>query len=179
VVTQAELDTGRFAMGREMTICFADLVGFTRLGERVDLVDLGSAGRRLTDLATEAARPPVRLVKMIGDAAMFVSPDTEPLVEAALELAAEVERHGDTMPPVRVGMARGQAISDAGDWFGAPVNLASRITSVARPASVLASAEVRDAAPDSFAWSAAGRRRFKGVRSDVSLYRVRPAGTEG
>jgi adenylate cyclase len=173
VVTQAELTAGRYEGTREMTICFADLVGFTRFGEGVPPEQLGSATRRLTELAIQAARPPVRLVKMIGDAALLVSPQPEPLVEAALALVAEVEHDGDAMPPLRVGVASGPAVSDSGDWFGAPVNLASRVTNVARPATVLATRSVRDAVPSSFAWSYAGKRHFKGIRSEVELYRAR------
>src|SRR5436190_3022568 len=173
VFSQTELSTGQFDNVREMTVCFADLVDFTRLGERVPPEDLSRAGRHLTDIAVAAARPPVRLVKMIGDAAMFVSPEAEPLVSAALALVADAESGGETMPPLRVGMATGQAVSDSGDCFGAPVNLASRVTAVARPATVLTTKAVRDAVKPAFAWSYAGRRRFKGIGAEVPLYRVR------
>ena len=172
-VMPTELSAGRFENAREVTVCFADLVGFTRLGERVGPQDLSSAGRRLTDLAVAVARPPVRLVKTIGDAAMLVSSEPEPLVEAALALVAEAERHRDVMPALRVGIASGQAVPDSGDWFGAPVNLASRVTDVARPATVLTTEAVRDAVQPAFGWSYAGRRRFKGIAAPVALYRVR------
>ena len=62
---------------------------------------------------------------------------------------------------------------------GRPVNLASRVTGVARPGSVLATEEVRDAAGgDRYAWSRAGRWELKGFRERVPLYRVRPGATE-
>lgn len=173
VVTETELASGQAENTREVTVCFADLVDFTRLGERVSPEDLSRAGRRLTDIAVAAARPPVRLVKMIGDAAMLVSPDAHALVEAALVIAAEAERHRDTMPPLRVGVATGPAVFESGDWFGPPVNLASRVTDVARPTSVLATKAVHDALVPSFAWSYAGRRRLKGIASEVALFRVR------
>ena len=114
-VMPTELSAGRFENAREVTVCFADLVGFTRLGERVAPQDLSSAGRRLTDLAVAVARPPVRLVKTIGDAAMLVSPEPEPLVEAALTLVAEAERQRDVMPALRVGIASGQAVPESGE----------------------------------------------------------------
>ena len=53
------------------------------------------------------------------------------------------------------------------------MNLASRVTGVARPGSVLATEEVRDAAGDGYAWSAAGARELKGLKRRVPLYRVR------
>jgi class 3 adenylate cyclase len=69
--------------------------------------------------------------------------------------------------------ANGRAVPESGDWFGAPVNLASRVTDVAQPASVLSTEAVRDAFQPSFSWSYAGRRRLKGIAAPVALYRVR------
>jgi len=170
LIMAAELESGRTDEGRDITICFADVVGFTKMGERVSPIELSEAGRELTSIAVEAARPPVRLVKMIGDAAMLVSEEPEPLVRAALTLS-EAEPGG---APLRVGIAAGHAIRHLGDWLGAPVNLASRVTGVAKPGSVLATREVRDSVRDQFEWSNAGARRLKGVRDPVKLYRVRP-----
>ena len=170
LVLATELESGR-TEGREIVVCFADVVGFTKMGERVDPLELSQAGRQLTAMATDAARPPVRLVKMIGDAAMLVSEEPEPLVEAALALA-EAEPGG---APLRVGIAAGYAMRHLGDWLGSPVNIASRVTGVARPGTVLATREVRKLVEDSFSWSDAGSRRLKGVKDPVRLYRVRPA----
>src|SRR6266850_1318335 len=179
VISQADLVSGRLGLTREITACFADLVGFTRLGERVPPLELGNAARRLTDMAIEVARPPVRLVKVIGDAVLLVSPEPEPLVHAALEIVALADRKNELMPQLRVGIASGQAIAQSGDWYGAPVNLASRVTDLARPGSVLATKPVRDAVLDSFAWSYAGTRRVKGVKREVPLYRVRQKSEAG
>ena len=173
IIRQTELISGRLGFARQITVCFADLVDFTRLGERVPPLELSNAARRLTDMAVDVARPPVRLVKMIGDAALLVSTDPEPLVHAALDIVALADQQSELMPQLRAGIASGQAIPQSGDWYGAPVNLASRVTDLARPGSVLATKPVRDAAEDSFAWSYAGARHLKGVKGDVPLYRVR------
>jgi adenylate cyclase len=173
LIRRAELEAGRFDNSRRMYICFADLVGFTRLGERVPLEEIASAGRHLTEMAAEAAKPPVRLVKMIGDATMLACPEPEPLVRAALELVERADQPSESMPPLRAGIACGDAIPHGGDWFGAPVNLASRVTSAARESSVLVTAEVREELDDRFAWSFAGTRRFKGIRVPVALHRAR------
>lgn len=178
VVSQTELTTGRFEGAREVTVGFADLVGFTRLGEKSTPAALGTTGREFTRMAVEAARPPVRLVKMIGDAAMLVSHDAEAVVRATLNLVEMCEAHDD-LPSARAGVACGPAISQSGDWFGAPVNLASRVTSAARPSSVLVAKPVRDATRERFRFSAAGSRRFRGVRGDVALFRVRELEEEG
>ena len=123
---------------RQVWVAFADMVGFTRLGERIDPHDLGGLVTRLTDLALETVAAPVRLVKTIGDAAMLVSPVPGPLVEAALTLVERADEQGDGFPPLRAGLAGGVALSRGGDWYGRPVNLASRVTAVARAGSVLA-----------------------------------------
>jgi len=64
-------------------------------------------------------------------------------------------------------------ISQGGDFYGRPVNLASRITGVARPGTVLAAEAAIEAAGDAFSYSFAGERRLKGIKGGVKLYRVR------
>jgi len=177
-VGRAELAEGRLSGSTEIIACFADLVGFTRLGEELPPEELGRVTGRLAALAREVATSPVRLVKMIGDAAMLVSRDEEPAVEAALALTEAAEAEGEDFPVLRAGLARGDAVARAGDWYGRPVNMAARITGIARPGSVLASEEVRDALPDAFAYSFAGERRLKGIQGRVKLFRVRRASAD-
>jgi adenylate cyclase len=172
-VTQAELASGYLPDSEEITVCFADLVGFTRLGEELDPGELGAVAGRLAQMAGDVVKPPVRLVKTIGDAAMLVSQENEAVLGAALDLVEAAEAAGDELPALRAGLARGPALNRTGDWYGRPVNLASRITSVARPASVLADDEVHARAEDGFRWSRAGRRRLKGIREPVALWRAR------
>jgi adenylate cyclase len=73
----------------------------------------------------------------------------------------------------------GQALSRAGDWFGRPVNLASRITSVARPGSLLVEGELRESIDGPYQWSFAGERHLRGIRGQVPLYRARHMPPEG
>jgi adenylate cyclase len=164
---------------REVWVAFADMVGFTRLGEHIGPHDLGGLATRLTDLALETVTAPVRLVKTIGDAAMLVSPVPGPLVETAIALVERAHRQGDDFPPLRAGLAGGVALNRGGDWYGRPVNLASRVTGVARPGSVLATKDVHDAVGKRFAWSSAGAWQLKGFRHRVPLYRVRRAAEPG
>jgi adenylate cyclase len=173
VISALERGGGRLPGSREVAVCFADLVGFTRLGEEVPPDELGRLAVRLEALATEAAKPPVRLVKTIGDAAMLASPEAEPLLEAALALVDAADAEGEDFPQLRAGAAIGLALPRAGDWFGRPVNLASRITAIARPGSVLAEREVRESARDAYGWSYAGERRLRGIREPVPLFRAR------
>lgn len=173
VINALERDGGRLPGSREVAVCFADLVGFTRLGEEVPPEELGHLAARLEALASEVAAPPVRLVKTIGDAAMLAAPEPEPLLEAALDLIDAADAAGEDFPQLRAGAAVGLALPRAGDWFGRPVNLASRITAIARPGSVLAEREVRESARDSYDWSYAGERRLRGIREPVPLFRAR------
>ena len=164
---------------REVTIAFADLVGFTRLGEAVPPEELENLASRLSGLAHDVVAPPVRFVKTIGDAVMFVSTDPVALLRTALALLTAAEKYDD-FPQLRVGIASGSAISRAGDWFGSPVNVASRVTGVARPGAVLVSEAARNAiaSADGFEWSFAGARHLKGVKGEVKLFRARAAGGE-
>ena len=170
MISQAELAAGQVAGTQELAVCFADLVGFTRLGAELETESLGDVAGTFAELSAKVAEPPVRLIKTIGDAAMLVSREAGPLVAATLSLTEEIE--AADLPAVRAGIAWGPAVTRSGDLFGHAVNLASRVTGIARPGSVLCTEEVRDAAPQ-FDWSFAGRHRLKGVGDAVPLYRAR------
>jgi adenylate cyclase len=180
VITEAEVAAGRVSGADEVTIAFADLVGFTRLGESLEIEQIGDLTGRLFELASDAARPPVRLVKMIGDAAMFVSPASEPLLEAVVGLVESAAT--DEIPSRRAGVARGRALGRGGDYYGRPVNLAARITNFARPDSVVVDQTVKDSIAQAngrpFDFSFAGNRHFKGIQGEVSVHRVRRTGTQ-
>ena len=174
-VNASERAAGKpLAGARQVAVAFADLVGFTRLGEEVPPEELGQLANRLADLARDTAVPPVRFIKTIGDAVMFVCPDPAPLLDAVLKLV-EITDGDNDFPRLRAGIASGSAVSRAGDWFGSPVNLASRVTAVARPGTVLAAESARDDLGDGagFSWSFAGARHLKGIKGEVRLYRAR------
>ncbi|MDX6699019.1 MAG: adenylate cyclase [Solirubrobacteraceae bacterium] len=175
VVARAELAAGQALPGaREVAVGFADLVGFTRLGEARPVDELGAVADRLAELAQAAARAPVRLIKTIGDAAMFVSPEPEALLETMVTLVAAAEEEGEEFPQLKAGLSYGPALNRGGDWYGHTVNVASRVTGIARAGSVLCTEEVRDAADGGWRWSYAGERKLKNVREPVKLFRVRP-----
>jgi adenylate cyclase len=169
-----ELSEGMLPSMRRVYVGFSDMVGFTGLGELIDIEELGQVLGTLTNLAREAVQQPTRLVKTIGDAIMFVGPAPAALLETVLSLNERVE--AAKLPSIRSGLAAGVALSRDGDWYGPPVNLASRVTGVARGGSVLATKEMRDAVPESYSWSPAGEWRLKGVKRPVQLFRVRRPG---
>ena len=171
-VNAAERAAGTLPGARDVAVAFADIVGFTELGEALPAEELESVASRLGDLARGVVEEPVRLVKMIGDAVMFVCPAPVTLLKAVLELidAAAV----DDFPRLRVGMAFGAAVNRNGDWYGSPVNVASRITGIARPGAVLVTEPARQAIGDfaGITWAFAGARRLRGVRDEVRLFRA-------
>ncbi len=159
---------------RDITVAFADLVGFTRLGEEIPPGDLERVAYRLGVLVADMLRPPVRFVKTIGDSVMLVSPDAAALLDMTSDLMAAADALGDALPQLRAGFASGPAVARGGDWYGSPVNLASRITSIARAGSILATRDVRDAVGNErFRWSSAGARSIRGIPDAVPLYRAR------
>jgi adenylate cyclase len=169
LVTEAERRAGSLSSTREVGVGFVDLVGYTRLGERLATEDVGRIASRLAELAATTVVPPARLVKTIGDAAMFVSADSPALVRTVRDLRAALEAEGAEMPPARAGLAYGSAISRGGDWFGSTVNLASRITMAARPGQVLATEDVARREPE-LTWKRRRRRHLKGVEGRVRLF---------
>lgn len=174
VARAAERRDGSIPGAREIGVAFADLVGFTRLGEEVPPEELGAVATRMEDLATDVICPPVRIVKTIGDAVMYVSEDAAALLEASIDLSLAADEQGDEFPQLRVGAAAGQAMNRAGDWFGRPVNLASRVTGIARPGSVVCTERLKDAAPEGlFRFSFIGARKLKGVPGSTGLFRAR------
>jgi adenylate cyclase len=173
VVNRAQIVSGELPGAELVNVAFADLVGFTKLGENLPPDEVGRVAGRLGRIAADIAEPPVRLVKTIGDAAMLVSPETEPLVHATIALVRAADAEGEDFPQLRGGIARGEAIGRGGDWYGRPVNVASRVTGVARPGSVLVTEEVKDEVEGAFRWSYAGKKRLKNVTGQVPLYRPR------
>lgn len=180
-INAAERAAGKPLPGaRQVTIGFADLVGFTRLGEELSAEELGQLAGRLASLARDLTAPPVRFIKTIGDAVMLVCPEPRPLLDVLLKLVETVDTDND-FPRLRAGVSAGMAVSRAGDWFGSPVNVASRVTAVARPGTVLASESVWEAISDAGDYTAsfAGARRLKGVKNEVKLFRIRRGGDGG
>ena len=178
-VGRVERETGGVRGARDICVAFADLVGFTRLGNRVHADEIGRVAGRLVTLAYGLAEPPVTIVKTIGDAVMFVSPEAAPLVGCLLRLIDAVDAEGEDFPQLRAGVACGLAVEVGADWYGHAVNLASRLTAAARPGYVVGTPEVRDATGGEFRWSRALPRHLRGVRGPVLVARVRAQSGRG
>ncbi|WP_238998150.1 biotin--[acetyl-CoA-carboxylase] ligase [Nocardioides limicola] len=118
--------------GAFLTVGFADLVSFTELSNEIgeerigDLVEVFES--RCADVI---ANNRGRVIKSLGDSVLFVNDDPGAALETAEGIIAVIGRD-QRMPDVRLGLASGQVTLRLGDVFGPPVNLASRLTQVAR-----------------------------------------------
>jgi class 3 adenylate cyclase len=117
---------------------FADLSGFTHLSQRLPLASLSAVLSTFeeTSLDTVHGRGG-RVVKFLGDAVMWVSAEPEDLVRIAFDLVTHPRAAAGGIE-VRAGLAYGRVLAQDGDYFGPPVNLASRLVSIAEPGQVLA-----------------------------------------
>ena len=134
------VDRDEFA-ARTMAVGFADLVGFTSLTRELDDSRLGALVEGFESMASDVvASVGARLVKTIGDEVLFVADDAATAAEVALNCRAAARARG--APDLRVGLASGTVLSRLGDVYGEPVNIAARLTSIARPGSVLVDREL-------------------------------------
>ena len=153
----------RYAVG------FVDLVGFT---ERSASMTPHELARFIRDFEAQAHdvvnREGARLVKLIGDEAMFTAPDADAVCRSAKGLLTAFGEGDDAVVP-RGGVALGDVIALGGDYFGPVVNLASRLVDEAVPSEILVSADVVEAAT-SCTFEPAGRRMVKGFSDPVVVH---------
>lgn len=166
---RALLAAGQDAAARDQVIGFVDMVGYTRLTRRIDQNELVEILERFESMATDViAEHRGNVVKMIGDEVLFVVDEPKAAAEIALELSALAERD-DNIPELRTGLAYGEVLSRLGDVFGAVVNIAARLTSVARPGTILVSKELYEAIGDDPSYSLRSIRPVS-VRGYRKLY---------
>lgn len=170
-VTPAEAEVGSLRAVADVAVAFVDIVGFTELGERVDAGELRSIAMLLAGLADAAIQPPVRLVRTIGDAILLMSRDPNSLLNTIVKitLAAGAER---TMPRVHCGVAFGPAYLGGADVYGAPVNLASRLTDRAPAGKIWGADSVTPFGSDACEWIAQGRQSFKGFAEPIDVFEL-------
>jgi adenylate cyclase len=121
---------------RELAVGFADLVGYTSRSRGMGGRELGAMIEDFESTAASViARHNGRVVKTVGDGVLFTAMTGVAAVEIGLELP-EVWAAEDR-PPLRTGAAYGRVLTRLGDVYSPVVNLASRLTSLARPSTVL------------------------------------------
>ena len=169
-------------MGEERThtFLFADMAGFTALTE-------AHGDEEATELAGDFFACVRQLlpeyrgeeIKTIGDAVMLRCEEPQAAVELGLRIVDEIGAR-PKFPVVRVGIHTGPAIERNGDWFGASVNLAARVSGRAAGGEVLVTEATRKASSElhGIEFRHHGAQRFKNVNRPVEVYRAAPEGEQ-
>jgi len=130
-----------------LTVGFADIVSFTALSNQIsedrigDMVELFES--RCADVVASQRG---RVIKSIGDSVLFVSDDPVRALDIAEGIINVVGRDS-RMPDIRLGLASGSVVMRLGDVFGPPVNMAARLTAVARRNRIIIDAATAELLP--------------------------------
>jgi class 3 adenylate cyclase len=136
-------------VARTITVLFSDIKDYTARSARASRTGAIEMVRRHRDLAAPVIRlRRGNLVKTIGDALLVTFDSATDAVLAGLEIQAAAAVHNavageNESIPLRIAVATGEVIVEAGDVYGETVNLAARLQSVAAPGEVLLSAATR------------------------------------
>jgi class 3 adenylate cyclase/YHS domain-containing protein len=158
----------------EATFVFADIAGFTALTEaHGDEVALAIVDDFTAAVCRDLPAIGGEHVKTIGDAVMLRIPEPGDAILLGLDVSQRALRdHGSV--PVRVGLHHGPAVERNGDYFGAAVNLAARVSSVAGGGEILVSGSTAALVPDleGVAYESRGRHELRNVSEPIELFAV-------
>lgn len=145
----------------QLAVGFADLVSFTELTRRIDEGGLSELLEHFEGVAVDTVVGcGGRVVKTVGDEVLFVHDVPRGAADTALSLVERIDAD-DLLPPVRTGLAYGTVLSRLGDVYGPVVNLASRLTSLAKPGTVLVDLDLAGLLGDDGAYHLRRLRRRK------------------
>jgi class 3 adenylate cyclase len=156
--------------GIRVAVGFADLCGFTGLTQQLRMDELSQLLSGFEQIAGDIVQDHSgRLVKFIGDAVMYVTPDAVSAVAVADDLVAAAEVNG---LQARAGITAGTALAMDGDYFGPVVNLAARLVGIAEPGDILATDDVVERLGDRRLSTPLGLQRMRGFTDPVSVSRL-------
>jgi len=155
------------------TLLFVDISGYTAMTESIGDAAVARVVDRFAGLVRHTASEcSGEVVKQIGDEFMLVFPDPAAAVTFGTTITARARRDL-TLPPLRIGAHSGSVLYREGDYYGATVNLAARVTSVARGGQFVVTAIVRkQALGDSRSFKALGEHVLKGIGEPIALFEV-------
>lgn len=133
----SRVSAGSIEASTSKAVGFADMAEFTTFTRRSSESELRGVLESFESVATDVVGAHHgQVIKTIGDEVLFVADTPRDGAEIALALieATEQDEH---VPHLRVGLAAGPVVSRLGDVFGQTVNIASRLTSLARTDSIL------------------------------------------
>lgn len=158
--------------GINVGVGFADLSGFTGLTQRMTMAELSQLLGGFEHTAMEVvADHGGRVVKLIGDAVMYVTAAPPTVVEVADALLRAAADAGFS---ARAGISAGTTLALDGDYFGPVVNVAARLVAVAEPGDILGTEDLvaRLGRPDRAV--SVGPRTLRGFDDPVEVYRFLP-----
>jgi adenylate cyclase len=155
----------------DATFVFADIAGFTALTEAHGDEQAATLVAHFCDAVRAELPAGAAHVKTIGDALMLRVPDPAHAILLGLHIAHGVMRRHEA-PAVRVGLHHGPAVERDGDYFGATVNLAARVSGLASGGEVLLTAHTAALAPDlgGVFYEPRGREALHNVREPVEIF---------
>lgn len=167
--------------GVEMAVGFADMVGFTALSQQISIESLAEIVSHFEALAQDiTSQFGGRVVKMIGDEAMFVVEEMADAARIALALS-EAYAADELLSDVRIGLSAGPVLLRDGDYYGPVVNLANRIVALVEPGGILVSSTLYEALADNneFSFIQLKRSRYLKDIGKVELWALFTPGSEG
>jgi adenylate cyclase len=159
----------------DIVVGFVDLVGSTETAENADLSEFAAVIRSFESIAAGLIIDNgATLVKLIGDAAMFVTHAPGAACELGLELVETFADH-PIVPPCKVGLAAGPTVAQRGDFFGPTVNLAARLCGLAGESAVLVAPSVKTrvvGVTDDYSFLRMPTRRLAGIERRLTLWEL-------
>lgn len=130
------------------TIVFADLSNSTAMYDALgNSVARGAVDECLSVMRQATTRYSGKVVKVIGDEILAVFPEVLTAASASREMQEAVSRLpliGDFRRSLHIGLHCGPVIIEGDDVFGDPVNVAARITKIAKSGQILCSQTAAD-----------------------------------
>lgn len=158
-------------------ILFADVAGSTRLyetlGDRAAKQAINSLLERMTAVAQRYSGV---LVKTIGDEILCRFPTAERSVSAAIAMqeALATEAPVPVRLQMRMGLQWGPVILESGDVFGDAVNVAARMSAIARAGQIITTRDTVASLPDALALKTRlfDNTHVKGKQDSLVIYEV-------
>jgi adenylate cyclase len=153
------------------TVGFVDLVDYTKEIEKLPPTAVALHVERFEALTLDrTAAAGGRVVKLLGDAVLFHTPDAEMGARIAIDLVQHIGAD-PVLLTARAGLARGPVARIQGDIYGPAVNRASRLAAFAEPATVLAGIDVVGSLGEGFVATARGSVVPKGL-DEVDVFTI-------
>jgi len=157
------------------TILFTDIEGSTSMVDRLGDDEARAITREIEQLTHSAIRDHQGvLVKTMGDGVLAWFGAASSAVETAVQIQSQLathERYNDVY--VRIGLSAGEPIAESDDLYGATVNQAARIMSMAQGGQILVSDLVRGLLQGRrFRFEDRGRHQLRGFRESIQIFSV-------